>query len=500
MRPLPLRISLAVLLTTGCVDPDDVEDLPGEVTPLTGDRAGPDLYGVFELGNTWHKDAFTVCWLADVFDDPVADHQTLRMRGEAAVMREWARVGRVRFNAPWPRCAPDSRFDIRIGNQTTSGTLGQSTVGTDAILVPSGHQTMGLLFRISVPGCARGNLPCDRSTVAAVSDRDIASFEHTILHEFGHALGLRHEHAHEESTCHETEALDQPPFVDGQSIFAYDATSVMDHCSSATKLSDGDVRSLHTLYPGVVGLYPNFDFGVDGVAPPLFVGPGSFSGGALPTISSIVVPPGYTARVCTATVCATTGTTRALPAPFNDGIQSLLVVATVVGFDRFGFQGASESFTSSRNAPFTVLGDNQMSSVFPAPTTAARVCTGVSGTGTCSSTFTGGTQPFGYQIHPAINYDASYIEVSRRVVTYSGTFHGTSNALALGVYTASGNAPFLPDVRTLAMSGLHAFACTQEGPQGTGAGDCRTYTQSAELGSHGPIRYLQVKTPPPRER
>ncbi len=489
--------SVTLIALAGCVDVDDPvdteEDAPGEVTPLTGDSTRPGFYGVFEVGNTWHKDSFTVCWLPEIFDSTDPTVVELRAHGEAVVLREWGRVGRVRFNAPWPRCEPGSTHDIRIGNNALGGA-GWSKIGTDALLVPAGQQTMGFSFTTREPCLGGVGGECNQ-TPEGLSDADLARFEHTALHEFGHALGLRHEHAHEASTCSWEEALDPFPY-DGESIFTYDATSVMNYCSGANKLSNGDIRALHTLYPGAVGLYNDADFrqGFGGMNQPGFFGPGYYSGG-LTAISSIVVPPGYIVRICTTSACTITGTTRALPAPYNDGIQNMLITPVVLGSDLFGYQGLTEAFTQTRNAPFSVLADNQLSSVLPAPTLAARVCTEPNGGGTCSQPFVGGGPPDGFRLTPGTWYSASYIEVSSRVVTYSGVFTGTSSALGLGVYTASGNAPFLPGVRALAIPGLEVRACTEEGLYGQGGGTCATFTQSVTLSSSFRPRYLRIRRP-----
>jgi hypothetical protein len=167
----------------------------------------------------------------------------------------------------------------------------------------------------------------------------------------------------------------------------------------------------------------------------------------------------------------------------------------VIGSDLFGYQGLTEAFNQTRNAPFSVLADNQLSSVLPAPTTAARVCTEPNGGGTCSQQFVGGGPPDGFRLTPGTWYSVSYIEVSSRVVTYSSVFTGTSYALTTGTYTASGNAPFLPNVRSLANPGLEVRVCTEEGSFGQGAGTCATYTQSVTLSSTFRPRYMRIRRP-----
>jgi hypothetical protein len=423
------------------------------------------------------------------------------------VLREWNRVGRVRFNArPWPTCTATSTFDIRIGKESPgSGAAGRSEIGTDALSIPAGQATMRLLFGVPTVPCESTpttECPTDDPTAQLVGVND---FTNTTLHEFGHALGLRHEHAHELSTCGSTEQLDGGG-LDGQSIFAYDASSVMNYCSSATVLSSGDIRALHALYPGVVGLYSdaNFAHGTGGTQPPILLGPGYFTTATVPlnTISSIVVPPAYRVRICTATsFCALATTNRVIPAPFNNAIANIEIIPTVLGFDFRGFQGTSGVLTT-RNSPWGALIDNAMESFYVPPTRAATVCTGVAGTGTCFAPVVGGSPPTAFRLPPGVENEVSSATVTNRAVTYSGTFAGASSALGLGIFRANGNAPFLESVRTLAISELEVRACTLEGTFHPalpgGAGDCRTYTKSVDLVANGhfPIRYLQIKAPP----
>jgi hypothetical protein len=502
----------AAITTTGCVDtvddpsPQPDENDEGEVTPLTGDTVPPSTYGVFEVGNTWPKDSLSVCWLSEIFDSAEAHVQELRVQGENTVKREWGRTGRVRLTG-FGRCAAGSTTDIRIGFETQPGVAGHSKIGTDALLVPPGQPTMGLTFLASVPGCPPdvGNL-CN-TTPDSLTAQEKLRFDHLILHEFGHALGLRHEHAHEQSTCEFEEPLDQSVF-DGESIFAFDSSSVMSYCSGGAVLSNGDIRSLHTLYPGVVGLYadPNFVHGFQGMGQPILLGPGYYTTTQVPalnTISGIVVPPGYSVRICNTSTCTIATTNRNIPSPYNNAIQNILISPVVLGSELFGYQGITEQIGSTANAPFGTLGDNQMKSLFPAPTRAARVCIEPDGGSTCAGPFVGGSIPDAFRLPPGVFHSVSHIEVSKRVVTYSGLFTGTSNALGVGVFKSTTNAPFLPSVKSLAISGLEVRACTEVGVSSPifpgGAGDCRTYTQSVDLATQSPphtgIKFLQIKFP-----
>jgi hypothetical protein len=506
---LPTVMALgAALLSNACVDSDELEPEAepggdtGQITPLMGDRSS--LFGVYEVGKTWPKDFLTVCWMPDLYFDQDPDVKALRDAGKAVVMKEWSRVSRVRLSG-WQSCSfsPDSPKDIRIGRMPVGGGAGRSEIGTNALDVPADQPTMLLNFSADdLEGC-RGNPSglCRQTGPEGLDPAVVTSFEHVILHEFGHALGLRHEHAHTDETCSWEEDLD-PDGYNGQTLWAYDPASVMNYCAQPTKLSVGDIRTLNTLYPGVVNLYTENDLG--GTAAPLRLGPGAYTAAQIPTlgqISAIVVPPGFRVLACNGTYCANyTSTARTLSSTYNNRITSLAISADVIGADESGYDGTSERFSPGEKSAsqFQTLPDNEMSSMFVPLTRAARVCDSPTGGTPCSSTYVGGGAPVAYRLPTGIINAVSYIDVDARVATFSGLFTGTSYALAPGTYTASGTAPWLVDVSSLALSGLEVRACTEEGsPLGTGGGDCRTYTHSVGLDAagHGPLRYLKVSLP-----
>jgi len=513
-------LALGALAATACVEPPDDADAPprdedgGAITRLSGDRV--DLFGAFEAGNTWPKDDFTVCWLDELANTADPDVATLMEAGKAAVMKEWNRVGRVRFDPWWPGCSARPDSDIRIGPEAEGETRrGRSEIGTDALGVNVGIPTMTLNFAPVPEGsCSPGaGNECNAGSSANNLDAgDIADFEHVILHEFGHALGLRHEHARDDNTCvlpgGVVEHLDQNS-LDGEPLWAFDSNSVMSYCAYGNKLSVGDIRALHSLYPGVVGLYTDNDLasGTSGVAQPLWLGPGYYTTAqvaVLPTISGIVVPPGYRVRVCTTSSCAyLTSTARTLSSTYNDRLVNLEIAPWVVGAADVGYGGTTELFgVGPRSAgTFQVLGDNTMSSVFVPPTRAATVCATSTGGAPCAGSHVGGGIPTAFKLPVGVDNAVSYVSVAARVVTYSSAFRRDSYALAPGTYKASTNAPWLTAVRALSIAGLDVRACTLEGsstlPGGGGGGDCRTYTQSVDLAAaaHTGLRYLKISVP-----
>lgn len=503
-----LALGALALFAPACVEPEPTDDAGDETI---GEGAG--LFGAFEVGTAWPDGLITVCWMPEVYDDDNGDIRELRSAGRAVVMKEWNRVGGVRISGSWGSCANTPNANIRIGKVTDGGYAGWSELGTEALLVPAGQATMTLSFDTEVIGGCRGtpNGLCGNFSAGAVDAEIRASFEYVMLHEFGHALGLRHEHARDDSTCDVTlEHLDGPrenrPDLDGEPLWAYDADSVMNYCGPrVNKLSVGDIRAINTLYPTVVGLYSGNDLASGtGTAQPTRLGPGYYTRAQVPALAgtrSIVVPPGYRVRVCTTTSCAyLTATQRTLSSTYNERIETIEIVPWVIGADEAGFDGTTERFGLGAHgaSTFQVIADNAMASVYVPPTRAVTLCDQAGGGAPCVGTYVGGVSPLMVKVSRTVAGMVSHIAVGARVVTYSGAFVAAPHVLSTGTYKLSTGSTWLPDVSTLAISGLDVRACTEEGTAlGNGGGDCRTYTQSVDLDAagHGPIKYLKVTAP-----
>lgn len=526
------RLLLPVLFgVAACVDdlaPDTVDTpvSPAPAIRLDGDRA---FYGAFERGVTWPRDNLSVCWMASAW---TADFATLRVRVRNAVNREWGTSGRLRFtwNESGP-CSTTAPADIRIGHDPTD--TGRSEIGTLAQNVPADQPTMILDFTgpppggcVQVPGGGGGGSGGGGGPVIARCDGIDAHtgpppsldvwVVATALHEFAHALGLRHEHARDDSGCRNGEVLD---FSDGtrtyngEAIWSIDEQSIMSYCAATPiaygttepHISVGDLRSLHTLYPGVVALF--WDSELMGSATRL--GPGYYTASSLPAIgqtSSLVVPPGFTVTACYSNnqCWAYTQSVRVLPLDLNDRMTTINISAGVTLYQDAGYRGISQSFApgtySYGTGGLNTIGNDTTSSVWVPPTRSALLCVDDYLANGCIYVAGGLFGTSGYAMHPAMENQTSSVQVDARVVTYSDAqFRGESWSLGLGTYQVSTGSTWLTSLRAVAVQGLKVTACTAEGAYSpwlgpTCAGTCVT-TQSS-LNTLSGIRCLKVALPP----
>jgi len=521
-----MRILTTILLALSCTLPACVEP----EAPLTGEQ---ELEGVVETGKAWPKDTLQVCWMANAIDVlPEETHvATLREVGEDAVIREWGRVGRIRFNGNWPRCDQAPNADIRIGRlDDTKAEFGRSDFGRAAEDTPDSEPTMEIRFSRAAGTCSRSpSALCkfddeDDEVGTLFLPLDPVTFSHVLLHEFGHALGLRHEEAHPGNTSCSPEPLDgllETELVDGEPMWEFSSTSIMNSCNIVAPrdtLGVADIQALHTLYPGPTVLFENANLRTaDSFAQPRVLGPGTFTLATTPwlnTISSIAIPAGHRVRLCnnaSPAVCQNfTLSVRTLSSTFDDRIASIEIMPLVIASSNVGYLAPNQELSGARNLPFGNLADNALSSIFAAPTRAPYLCTDRDGGGSCNFFFGGGAAD-GVRMPFSFDDNVSYVSVQPRVMTYTNRlFRGTTRQLPIGTWRANqSSGTFVADVEALAISGLEVRACTLEGTSspafpGTGAGDCRTYTSSVDLledppgplGPHGEIRFLQVKAPP----
>lgn len=533
------RLAILCLPLAACVETDDdavqllADEIPAEVR-IVGERANPALYGVHEVGTGWDHEMIEICWDASAYGaDP--DDEALMAEARAwvqqAVRYEWGRVSRLQFPEIWPSCTnPLYQPDIRIGH---SDFLGWAYHGTEARDVASGP-TMAInligpagstcLPDGNGPGGGGGYIPACNGTLLGANPASRQNWTEALaLHLFGYALGLRKEDVHPAGVpCPGVEEALDSAYANGEALWGFDTLSVMSSCRLKTlaygaarpALSAGDIRSINSLYPGVVRMFPLDDLG--GMSWPL--GPGYYTRAthpALAEVRSLVIPPGYRAMVCTTSNCATyTASVRTLSSTYSAKIQNIAISLQGFVAEQPGYIGASQWLApgvyKASQGQLATVGNNAISSAWVAPGQAITLCDGETPSPISCMSAVGGTLgvppmlklPGGpVATFAAWNMDnvASYVKVSPRVVTYgSQDFRGTSYSVAEGVYTVSGGSTYLGQVRALSVpAGLEATVCNKENLMTFPRATCQTLTQSGTVNSNllGQIKRLEVRVP-----
>ncbi len=194
---------------------------------------GPDEPSRAVLGSdaVWRDPVIPVCW-----ERMDANFANGRAWTQAAVEASWEKVSNVDFTG-WGACAETSRgVRIRVAEAGPSvAELGRALDG-----MPGG-MTLNFTFRSWGTGCSRSD------EVRKYCIRALA------VHEFGHALGLAHEHNRgDRPLCQAERQGPLPAFF----MTAYDASSVMNYCAENWN-NNGNLSALDVL--GIRTVYGPFD-------------------------------------------------------------------------------------------------------------------------------------------------------------------------------------------------------------------------------------------------
>ncbi|MEN9811059.1 MAG: Astacin [Pseudomonadota bacterium] len=230
-----------------------------------------DTQGV-SLGKSFLFDAnkpLVACWSSSH-----PSQAALRKSVETHVTANFNRTQRLRIQSGWKNCdSLKGQFDISVffyDDPTFQSSAATKSVresfkknrsaspGNPRVIGGLGKRLRGKPFAVVLNSSDLGR-PDAKERLSKLSRQAMLNYTiSSALHEFGHAVGLLHEHAHPKSQC----ALFDEDLNGGIPLTAYDSQSIMNYCKFAMNktqysaelnhkvfgFSNGDIYTLNKAY------------------------------------------------------------------------------------------------------------------------------------------------------------------------------------------------------------------------------------------------------------
>lgn len=195
----------------------------GTINPLLS------IYGTTQQGSKWETNRIPVCW-----ENAEPENYDLRILTQSAVASTWEANSAVKFT-DWSPCEINPKgIRIWIADEGPRvEVLGRYLAGR-----PKG-MVLNFTFGVVQRDCQDTVEDCVRKMA---------------VHEFGHALGLAHEHHRNEAStkCKDEIAGNRPDIIGDKDLTKYDPQSVMNYCSSSWlgngQLTELDIEAIQVLY------------------------------------------------------------------------------------------------------------------------------------------------------------------------------------------------------------------------------------------------------------